>query len=49
MEKDVTAVFNRYTQEADLTIFEAVATLELVKARILEDWHDKHRLRDYER
>lgn len=43
LRKEIQNVFNRYTQESDLTVSEAVSTLELLKAEIIEDWHAKHR------
>ena len=42
-EVEIEAVVNRYTKEADLTVNEAVAVLEISKSNILEAWHASHR------
>ena len=43
LRNEMRAVLNRYTHESDMTVSEAVATLELMKADVIEDWHARHR------
>ena len=46
--EELTRVVNRYTNESDLTVGQAVSALEMVKANVLEEWHADHRKKEWE-